>query len=102
MAIFELQSKLVKARFLQLHVQSRAKSNIFFPLHLFLTRRMSTTHQERTAAELREDCFHRVILRQVDNVNESVRLFKLEIPNDVHIKVRFLQSVYHSYISANT
>ncbi|KIW02583.1 uncharacterized protein PV09_06033 [Verruconis gallopava] len=43
------------------------------------TERARLPHEERTAAEPRADAIHDVILDQVEDVNDSIKLFKLKI-----------------------
>ncbi|KAI0598120.1 NADH-cytochrome b-5 reductase [Biscogniauxia sp. FL1348] len=46
-------------------------------------------HLERTAAEPRDKSLNTVVLRQVDEVNDTIRLFRLEVPKDAP-PIRFL------------
>ncbi|KAH9910056.1 NADH-cytochrome b-5 reductase [Xylariomycetidae sp. FL2044] len=46
-------------------------------------------HMERTAAEPRDESLHAVILKKVDQINDQVRLFRLEIPTENSPPVRF-------------
>ncbi|ORY71747.1 uncharacterized protein BCR38DRAFT_417896 [Pseudomassariella vexata] len=48
-----------------------------------------TGHLERTAAEPRDKSLNTVIVKQIDEINESIRLFRLEVPKDVPV-IRFL------------
>ena len=41
----------------------------------------SIPHEERTAAEPREHCIHKVILDRIEEVNTSIRLLKLKMHN---------------------
>ena len=50
-------------------------------------RKMSnSTHEERTAAEQRENAIHHVSLDKISSVNESIRLLQLRIPANQRIK----------------
>ena len=42
------------------------------------SRRMSTSHEERTAAEPRDNAIHDVILSEIVNVNDDIRLLRLK------------------------
>ncbi|KAB5575826.1 NADH-cytochrome b-5 reductase [Coniochaeta sp. 2T2.1] len=42
---------------------------------------MKAAHQERTAHEPRDSQFHKVILKRIDEINDSIRIYRLEIPN---------------------
>ncbi|KAI1487542.1 NADH-cytochrome b-5 reductase [Biscogniauxia mediterranea] len=46
-------------------------------------------HLERTATEPRDKSLNTVVLRQVDEVNDMIRLFRLEVPKDAP-PIRFL------------
>lgn len=50
---------------------------------------MGISHEERTAAEPRENCIHSVILNEIKTVNESIRLL-LKIPEGKTINARAL------------
>lgn len=40
--------------------------------------RMSTSHEERTAAEPRDNAIHDVVLSEIINVNHDIRLLRLK------------------------
>ncbi|KAK3325577.1 hypothetical protein B0H66DRAFT_548694 [Apodospora peruviana] len=44
------------------------------------------SHLERTAKEPRDVSLHRVIIREIDEINDSIRVFRLETPDDGMIK----------------
>ena len=39
---------------------------------------MSTSHEERTAAEPRDNAIHDVVLSEIVNVNDDIRLLRLK------------------------
>ena len=39
-------------------------------------------HEDRTAAEPREEGLHDVVLHKIEDVNESIKLYKLRIKNE--------------------
>lgn len=52
-----------------------------------IRRSMGSSHEERTATEPRGKNSHKVILQKIENVNENIRLIRLEIP-DQNIEAR--------------
>lgn len=60
----------------------------------------SSTHEERTAAAQREADLHQVKLAGVDQVNDSVRVLRLQIPEARRVKAsRLIGSLTHDTIS---
>ena len=45
------------------------------------THRTSASHVERTAQEARQPSIHRVVLSKIEQVNPTIRLLQLNIPN---------------------
>ena len=55
-----------------------------FPLRVITGapgRSMKTTHDERTASELRQACLHHVYVDQITLINDDVRLVRLTLAN---------------------
>ena len=83
----------MRSRLVQLG--ARPVSNLIKPFRLdplkpnpALPRSMSSsnTHEERTAAEQRDNSVHLVTLDKIERVNETVRLLQLKIPAGKQIK----------------
>ena len=53
-------------------------------------RNMSISHEERTAAEPRDNEIHDVVLSEIVNVTENVRLLKLRPPDKSKPGIQFL------------
>jgi hypothetical protein len=65
------------------------------------TKRSNLPHEDRTAKEPRNGALHSVSLSKIERVNDTIRLFQLEIKDKERgIKVRFLM-YFPSYIQYN-
>jgi len=52
----------------------------------------SSTHEERTAAQQRDDAVHLVKLDRIEPVNETIRLLQLRVPAGKRIKASLSDS----------
>jgi hypothetical protein len=68
----------------------RYRSIVDVPIRIMTTERSKLPHEDRTAKEPRTGELHPVILDQIDTVNDTIRLFRLEVKHKERgVKVRF-------------
>lgn len=62
------------------------------------TPRISQSHEERIAEERRGDAIHEVVLSKISQVNRTIRLLQLRIPNGGRIKARLLPFISDPFL----
>ena len=86
-----MRSRLVRLGIRPVGMSTRSSPNTVFKPNPDFGRNMSgSTHEERTAAEQRQNAIHHVKLDKIDTVNETIRLLQLRVPAGKQIKANLL------------